>query len=82
MKLRNKLLLALLAVSGSAAAQQDAMFTHYMNNTIAVNPAYAGTRDARTITGIHRSQWVGFDGAPITQTLTMHTPLANRKMRS
>src|SRR5436190_23650752 len=80
MKLRNKIFLALLALSGTATAQQDAMFTHYMNNTIAVNPAYAGTRNALTITGIHRSQWVGFDGAPITQTLTMHTPLGNHKM--
>lgn len=58
-----------------ANAQQDAMFTHYMFNTLAVNPAYAGSRDALTVTGLHRSQWVSFPGAPITQTLTMHTPL-------
>jgi len=79
MKLRNKLFLAAVALTGTATAQQDAMFTHYMNNTLAVNPAYAGTRNALTITGLHRSQWVGFDGAPVTQTLTVHTPL-NRKM--
>jgi len=59
-----------------AKAQQDAMFTHYMFNTLAVNPAYAGSRDALTITGLHRSQWVSFPGAPVTQTLTLHTPLA------
>jgi len=53
------------------------MFTHYMFNTLAVNPAYAGSRDALTITGLHRSQWVGFDGAPVTQTLTAHTPIFN-----
>lgn len=80
MKLRNKLFLAALALCGTVTAQQDAMFTHYMNNTIAVNPAYAGTRNALTITGLHRSQWVGFDGAPVTQTLTMHTPIAKNKM--
>ena len=61
-------------------AQQEAMFTHYMNNTLAVNPAYAGSRDALTITALHRSQWVGFDGAPTTQTVTMHTPLFNNKL--
>lgn len=55
-------------------AQQDAMFTHYMFNTLAVNPAYAGTRDALTVTGLHRSQWVGFPGAPVTQTITLHSP--------
>jgi type IX secretion system PorP/SprF family membrane protein len=65
---------------GKAQAQQDAMFTHYMYNTLAVNPAYAGSRDALTITALHRSQWVGFDGAPTTQTLTVHSPIANNKM--
>ncbi len=59
-------------------AQQDAMFTHYMFNTLAINPAYAGSRDALTITTLHRSQWVGFGGAPTTQTLTLHTPLSNK----
>lgn len=56
-------------------AQQDAMFTHYMDNTLAINPAYAGSRDALTVTGLHRSQWIGFEGAPITQTLTLHSPV-------
>ena len=63
-----------------AVAQQDAMFTHYMFNTLAVNSGYAGSRDALTITGLHRSQWVSFPGAPTTQTLTMHTPLLNDKL--
>ncbi len=58
-------------------AQQEAMFTHYAFNTLAVNPAYAGSRDAITVTGLHRSQWVGFDGAPTTQTLTVHSPMFN-----
>jgi hypothetical protein len=61
-------------------AQQDAMFTHYMYNTLWLNPAYAGTRDAFTVTGIHRSQWVGFDGAPVNQSITMHTPIMNGKV--
>ena len=56
-------------------AQQEAMYTHYMYNTLGVNPAYAGSRDALTITGLHRSQWVGFEGAPVTQTFTAHSPV-------
>lgn len=56
-------------------SQQEAMYTHYMYNTLAVNPAYAGSRDALTFTLLHRSQWVGFDGAPTTQTFTMHSPV-------
>lgn len=61
-------------------AQQDAMFTHYMFNTLAVNPGYAGSRDALTITGLHRSQWVNFPGTPTTQTLTLHAPIKNDKL--
>ncbi|MBL0685651.1 type IX secretion system membrane protein PorP/SprF, partial [Aquimarina mytili] len=45
-------------------AQQDAQYTQYMYNTISVNPAYAGSRGVMSIMGLHRSQWVGLDGAP------------------
>lgn len=70
------LILAFTICTGSMLmAQQDAMFTHYMYNTQAVNPAYAGTRGALTLTGLHRSQWIGFEGAPTTQTITGHMPL-------
>lgn len=58
-------------------AQQAPMYTHYMYNTMVVNPAYAGSRDALTVSALHRSQWVGFEGAPSTQTLTLHAPLRN-----
>ncbi len=56
-------------------AQQDAMFTHYMDNTLEVNPAYAGSRDAMTLTLLSRNQWVDFEGAPTTQTFTIHSPV-------
>lgn len=73
--------IVVLAFSSQAMfAQQDAMFTHYMYNTLAVNPGYAGSRDALTVTALHRSQWVNFDGAPTTQTLTLHSPLLNNKL--
>lgn len=76
-----KILLILgIVLAGGLYAQQDAMYTHYMFNTLAINPAYAGTRDALTVTGLHRSQWVGFEGAPTTQTLTMHSPILDDKI--
>jgi len=73
-------IVALAACSAQMNAQQDAMYTHYMYNTLSVNPAYAGSRDALTATLLHRSQWVDFKGAPVTQTLTLHTPLKSRKL--
>jgi type IX secretion system PorP/SprF family membrane protein len=79
MKTLKKVILVLVLASGSLRiiAQQAPMYTHYMYNTLSVNPAYAGSRDALTLTALHRSQWIGFKGAPVTQTFTMHTPLRN-----
>lgn len=74
------LLITVLFSSELFYAQQDPMFTHYSFNTLWLNPAYAGSRDALTVTGIYRSQWVAFNGAPIDQSLTMHSPILNGKM--
>jgi len=61
-------------------AQQEPMFTHYMNNTLAVNSGYAGTRDVITATLLDRYQWAGFEGAPHTQTFTIHGPIKSEKL--
>lgn len=71
------ILILIVLTSCKLSAQQSPMYTHYMYNTLVVNPGYAGSRDALTITGLHRSQWVSFDGAPMTQTVTVHAPLNN-----
>jgi len=73
-------LISLLVFILQAEAQQQAMFTHYSFNTIAVNPGYAGSRGALTAVLLHRSQWINFPGAPTTQTLTLHTPLYNERL--
>lgn len=67
-------------VSFCVIAQQDPQFTHYMYNTISVNPAYAGSRGALTVAGLYRNQWLGLEGAPVTQTFYVHSPLKNDKM--
>ena len=74
-----KMSIGLVLTLGSLTiyAQQAPMYTHYMNNTLVVNPAYAGSRDALTVTAINRMQWVDFEGAPVTQSITMHSPLEN-----
>lgn len=61
-------------------AQQDAQYTQYMYNTVNVNPAYAGTRGALSIFALHRTQWVGLDGAPVTNTVSLNTPFNNSKV--
>ncbi len=73
----NRWTTALVAmVLGTAAlAQQDPQFTQYMFNLLAINPAYAGSAERVSIKALTRHQWVGFQGAPMTQTLTVHSPL-------
>ena len=61
-------------------AQQDAQFTQYMYNTININPAYAGSRGAFSIFALHRTQWVGLDGAPVTNAASVNTPLNNSNL--
>lgn len=59
-------------------AQQDAQYTQYMYNTQVVNPAYAGSRGVFSIAALYRSQWIGLDGAPTTQTLNINSPVSKR----
>ncbi|GIZ07731.1 membrane protein [Flavobacterium sp. UMI-01] len=51
-----------------------------MYNTINVNPAYAGSRGAMSIFALHRTQWVGLDGAPVTNAVSINTPLNNSRL--
>ena len=73
--MRTKITIILTLLSVSLYSQQDSQFTQYMYNTIGVNPAYAGSRGVMSLFGIHRQQWVGLDGAPVTTAVSAHTPL-------
>jgi type IX secretion system PorP/SprF family membrane protein len=61
-------------------AQLEPQFTQYMFNEMFINPAYAGTREAISLTAAYRNQWVGMDGAPVTQTFSAHAPLGGKKL--
>ena len=69
-----------MLVTVSGFAQQDSQYTHYMYNTININPAYAGSRGVTSIFGLHRTQWVGLDGAPTTNAFSINTPIRNSKL--
>ena len=79
--MRTKILIfALMLTCYSGFAQQDAQYTQYMYNTININPAYAGSRGVMSIFGLHRTQWVGLDGAPTTNAFSINTPLNNSNL--
>lgn len=71
------ILILLISALGSMKmySQQDPQYTQYMYNTVVINPAYAGNRGVTSIVGLHRSQWVGLDGAPRTQSFSIHSPV-------
>ncbi|GAB3694312.1 type IX secretion system membrane protein PorP/SprF [Spirosoma flavus] len=74
------LLVILGVTSGQVRAQQDKMFSQYMFNMMALNPAYAGSRDVLSMSALYRNQWTGVQGAPQTATFTMDMPLNQERV--
>ncbi|MCL9805713.1 type IX secretion system membrane protein PorP/SprF [Flavobacterium amniphilum] len=68
-----RLLIVFLSIA--TYAQNREQFTHYMYNTVIVNPAYAGSKPAMSVFALHRNQWVGLDGAPVTNSFSLNTPI-------
>lgn len=63
----------------SAQAQQDPVYSQYMNNLQSVNAGYTGVRGSPTISTIFRKQWLGLNGAPTTSSLTFSMPFDSTK---
>lgn len=74
------LLLGTLILLGTAEAQQRAITSTYMYNGLVINPAYAGSLNVLSLTGVHRDQWVNVDGAPQFQVFTGHTSLLSNRI--
>lgn len=66
--------------TSSILGQQQVMFTQYMFNGLVINPAYAGSHEAISATALSRIQWVGVEGAPNTQTFSIHSPVPNKNI--
>lgn len=79
MKIKYTIILLLALISFiDIFGQQDALYSQYMFNPMAINPAYAGSRN--TISGVllHRNQWVGVKDAPRTNSLAVHSPIKGK----
>lgn len=79
-KFRLLMLGAVLAISGTAGAQQHPMYSQYMFNMLNINPAYAGSRGVVSGTALYRNQWVDIPGAPRTTSLSVDMPLKTKKV--
>lgn len=80
MKKQIYILTVLLAVLSyqTLLAQQDPQYTQYMYNMNVVNPAYAGSKESLSLTGLYRNQWTGLDDNPVTFTFSAHSPVGEK----
>lgn len=69
------IILAFQCVGLLAHAQQDPLYSQYLNNPIVLNPAYAGIHDVFTASAGYRGQWSGLEGGPSTFFATGHISL-------
>lgn len=76
--MRRYIYIVILMLSQIAIGQQDSQYTQYMYNTQTVNPGYAGSRGVFSLIGLHRTQWVGINGAPKTLNFSFNTPVSER----
>jgi type IX secretion system PorP/SprF family membrane protein len=74
------LLLLLLASAVSLKAQQDPVYSQYMNNIQSINPSYMGLRGAPTLMTIYRKQWLNFEGAPTSSSFTFNMPFDSMRV--
>lgn len=69
-----------LAFLPKGFSQQDEQFTQFMNFKQGLNPAYVGSNEQTTITAMSRNQWLGLEGAPQTQVISMVAPILNQRI--
>jgi type IX secretion system PorP/SprF family membrane protein len=89
---RTRILLSLFLLSffpvlqgqTSTGSQQISLgypvYSQYLQNGLMINPAYTGSRGALSAFLSYRMQWMGTDGAPVIQSVSLHTPLKNDKV--
>jgi type IX secretion system PorP/SprF family membrane protein len=81
LRIRLSIILCLFSTyNHSLLAQQEPMYTKYAFNSVIFNPAYAGSNDHLTIAALHRTQWVGIEDAPRSQSVSLHSPLRNERI--
>ena len=72
--------LILNVVGGTIYCQQENSFNQYMFGHQILNPAYSGSKNVSNITSLSRSQWTGFEGAPISQSISFNSPIGKRNL--
>jgi type IX secretion system PorP/SprF family membrane protein len=56
------------------------VYSQYLHNGLMINPAYAGSREALSSVLSYRMQWMGTPGAPVLQSVSLHSPMKNDRV--
>ena len=79
-----KIIFTLISLLGfyHIQAQQEAIYSQYMFNPMAINPAQTGKITTPEINVLYRKQWLGadFEGDPQVQAIVGVLPLKNEKV--
>lgn len=74
------ILITCMFVINISLAQQDPLYSQYINNPFVVNPAYGGMNNNLSATLNYRYQWTGFEGSPKTVNASAHISLMDNRM--
>jgi len=69
------IVLITISINFTGYSQQLTYNSQYMLNQFLINPAAAGTKEYMPISTSFRQQWAGFNDAPRTQMLSVHSPI-------
>jgi type IX secretion system PorP/SprF family membrane protein len=56
------------------------IYSQYLQNGLVINPAYTGTREVLSGFLSYRMQWMGTNGSPLLQSVSIHSPMKNDKV--
>ncbi len=76
-------LLALIIIIGFSVRSKGQLFSisdHYAYGSLAINPAFAGSRGALYSAIMYRKYNIGFEGTPETMSFLLHAPLKQKKI--
>lgn len=74
------IILLVTLMSFGSKAQQLPLYSQYMFNTLEINPAYAGFKQAMQFTSIYRKQFNGMKDAPQTAMISGDMPVGDTRL--
>ena len=69
-----------LSMSTEVFGQKEVLYEQYLQNPMAINPAFTGAREDFNMTAILRRRWFSIPNSPVSQTFSSDGTVANGKV--